>query len=61
MDDHMEYGRVVTLEDGWMMDTVTQQKFRINEDGDPVDEFGRPLIPLAEDEEVDWNEEDYDR
>lgn len=44
MDDFMELGSIVPLEDGWYLDTESDIRFRINEDGVPVDAKGVPIL-----------------
>jgi hypothetical protein len=41
--DWMETGTVVSLPEGWFYDTERKIKFRLNEDGAPVDKDGVPI------------------
>lgn len=34
--DFMEIGSVIPLENGWFLDKDTEERFRYNEDGDPI-------------------------
>jgi hypothetical protein len=45
MTDHdwMETGSLVRLSDGWFFDTDLQVRFRLDENGVPVGEDGKPL------------------
>jgi len=44
-DDFMELGTLVPLEDGWFLDIESDTKFRLDEDGLPVNESGQRLSP----------------
>jgi len=51
-DDFMEVGSLVPLKDGWFLDTESNVKFKLDEDGNPVDAYGMPLFEeLFDDEE----------
>lgn len=44
MQDRMEIGDFIPLEDGWFLDTNTNTRFTLDEEGNPVDENGQLLI-----------------
>lgn len=50
-DDFMEMGALVPLKDGWYLDTNTNIKFKLDEDGNPVDAYGMPIFQEVFDEE----------
>lgn len=54
-DDYMELGDIVPLKDGWYLDTESNTKFKLDEDGNPIDELGLPIVDeLLYDEEEDY-------
>jgi len=48
--DYVELGSLIPLEDGSYLDTETDTRFYLDEDGNPINEQGEYLIPP--DEEV---------
>lgn len=48
-DDYMELGDLVPLADGWYFDTETNTRFKLDEDGTPVDEWGEPIFEQDDD------------
>lgn len=46
----METGDIVGLPGGWFLDTATKIKFRLDEDGNPVDEHGKIIERQADTE-----------
>lgn len=42
-DEMMIVGSLVPLKDGWFLDTNTNRRFRVDEDGNAVDEAGKRL------------------
>lgn len=51
MSDFMETGGLVPLSDGWFLEVETNIKFRLDEDGTPIGEDGRPLDDDYDDED----------
>ena len=58
-DDFMEVGALVPLKNGWYLDTETNTKFKLDEDGNPIDELGLPAFEelFGDDIEVDFDGE----
>jgi len=53
--DYMEFGSLIALEDGWFLDTNSQTRFRLDQDGNPINEKGEHLSPddmYGDDDEV---------
>jgi len=51
-DDFMEMGALIPLKDGWYLDTETNTRFRLDEEGNPVDALGLPAFEeLFDDDE----------
>jgi len=44
-DDFMEFGTLLPLGDGWFLDQETNTRFRLDENGNPVNELGEYLSP----------------
>jgi hypothetical protein len=53
MEEYMEFGSLVPLKDGWFLDTETNTKFQLDENGNPIDELGMPVF-----EDI-FNDEEY--
>ena len=47
-NDHMQIGDIVPLENGWFLDTTTNRRFTLNEEGLPVDKDGNLLVDPQE-------------
>lgn len=50
-DDFMELGSLVPLKNGWFLDTETNTKFRLDENGNPVDAENMPVFEELFDED----------
>lgn len=50
MYDRMEIGELIPLADGWFLDTNTNTKFTLDEEGNPIDEDGQLLFVEGFDE-----------
>lgn len=48
MEDFMEIGEIVPLQDGWYLHSPTNMLFRYDEEGNAIDENGDMLLPLWE-------------
>jgi len=46
--DFIEFGSLIPLEDGAYLDTESNTKFYLDEDGNPVDINGEYLLPPEE-------------
>jgi len=44
MYDHIEMGTIIQLADGWFIDKETNIRFRMDEDGNAIDEKGNPVF-----------------
>lgn len=43
-DDFMEMGALIPLKDGWYLDTETNTRFQLDDEGNPIDAFGLPAF-----------------
>ncbi|MCA1806433.1 MAG: hypothetical protein LC687_01005 [Actinobacteria bacterium] len=44
-NDYMEVGELIPIDGEWFYDTESGTKFRLNDDGDLVDEEGNVITP----------------